>query len=42
MEEAFFTEERRPELYWYSTDTLSNTDYPLDYSEISKAQQKDK
>jgi len=42
MEEAFFTEELRSELYCYSTDTLTNADYPLDYSQISQAQLKDK
>ena len=42
MEEAFFTEELRSDLYCYSTDTLTNADFPLDYAQISKAQLKDK
>jgi len=42
MEEAFFTDEVRSELYCYGTETLSQADYPLDYSLISRAQQKDK
>ena len=41
MEEAFFTEELRSELYCYNTDTLDKADYPLDYSQISQAQLSD-
>jgi transposase InsO family protein len=42
MEEAFFTEELRSELYCYGTETLSAADFPLDYQLISQAQLKDK
>ena len=42
MEEAFFTDELRSELYCYGTETLSKADFPLDYAHISRAQQKDK
>ena len=42
MEEAFFTDELRSELYCYGTETLSKADFPLDYKHISQAQLKDK
>ncbi len=42
MEEAFFTEELRSELYCYGTETLSAADFPLDYQLISQAQLTDK
>jgi transposase InsO family protein len=42
MEEAFFTDELRSELYCYAADTLTNADFPLDYSQISRAQLKEK
>jgi len=42
MEEVFFSEELRSELYYYGTETFSETDYPLDYKTISQAQSKDR
>ncbi len=42
MEEAFFSEELRAELYYYGAETFSAADYPLNYGLISQAQLKNK
>ena len=42
LEEAFFTDELRSELYCYGTETLASSDYPLDYEQIRQKQLKDK
>ncbi len=41
LEEAFFTEELRSELYCYSAETLPSSEFPLKYEQIQQAQLKD-
>jgi hypothetical protein len=41
MDEAHFTEEMRSALYCYAGDEVPNTDYPLSYKLIGRAQKKD-
>ena len=41
LEEAFFTEELRAELYAYQVEDMTKSDYPLQYQQIGIAQAKD-
>ena len=41
MDDAFFTEELRSELYCYAADAPADNDYPLSYQDLGQAQSTD-